>query len=381
MPDYRPRMDLESVLLDDELMIFDPVRDETHILNETAAEIWRLLTEKKSLPEILNHFFEHHGTEDKEDLRKILQSTLIRFNQKGLLIPTGPSKSKQEKDAELEDALSRQERLLSETPDDPLVLGNLGVLYIQSGRWPEAEALLVRARGLEPTNAALAFNLASLWHRLDRSAEAWEILERVDSQHPGNVHLLSLSGKILTALRRLDSAEDKFLQALAINPELLNLYNELALVYLLLDQPEAAEAQLTAALKRSQVYSDTFRNLGNLRLKENNPKAAEGYFRQALELDPGDVLARYALAWIYFQRREFGQAVQEAESCLQQSPTWLLPYEFLVQVYQTRGDRFQALLVYSRVRRAVPDFSRQEFPFLATLERAVLKNTPENKRR
>jgi len=375
MPDYRPRMDLESVVLDDELMIFDPVRDETHILNETAAEIWRLLTEKKSVSEILDHFFAQYGTGEKEGLRESLQSTLNQFIQMSLLIPADSSKSEQPEGEELEDALSQWERMLSEPPEDPLVLGNLGVLCIQSGRWPEAEALLVRARGLDPDNMVLAFNLASLWYRRGRAAEAWEILEKIESRNPGNVHLLSLSGKILTALQRLDKAKDKLLQALAINPELINLYNELALVYLLLEQPEAAEAQLAAALERSGSYPDTFRNLGNLSLKQNNPGAAEGYFRQALELNPGDVPARYPLAWIYFQRREFGRAVQEAEACLQQNPAWLPPYELLVQVYQAQGDRVQALLICSRARKAVPDFSREEFPSLAALEQEVLKNT------
>jgi predicted Zn-dependent protease len=375
MPDYRPRKELESVVLDDELMIFDPVRDETHILNETAAEIWRLLTEKKSVSEIMDHCFEQYQTGEKEDLRKTLQVTLNQLNQKGLLIPADFSETEQQEGEELEAALSRYERLLSETPEDPLVLGNLGVFTFQSGRWPEAEALLVRARGLDPDNSILTFNLAALWYRQGRAAEAWEILKKIESRHPGNVHLLSLSGKILTALGRLEEAKDRLLRALASDPELINLYNELALVYLLLDQPEAAEAQLAAALERSRLYPDTFRNLGNLRLKQNNPEAAEGYFRQTLELDPREVLARYPLAWIYFQRRAFDRAVQEAEGCLQQNPTWLPPYEILVQVYQAQGDRVQALLIYSRARKAVPDFNREAFPSLTALEQEVLKNT------
>jgi len=376
IPDYRPRTDLESVVLDDELMIFDPVRDETHILNETASEIWRLLTEKKSVSEILDHFFDQYGTGEKEGLRETLKSTLGQFCQKGLLIPKDSSESEQFEGEELEDALSQYERLHSQTPEDPLVLGNLGVLYIQSGRWPEAEALLVRARGLDPDNMVLSFNLSSLWYRRGRFAEAWEILEKIESRNPGNVHLLSLSGKILTALQRLEEAKDRLLQALAIDPGLINLYNELALAYLLLDQPEAAAAQLAAALERSRFYPDTFRNLGNLRMKQNNPGAAEGLYRRALELNPGDVLARYPLAWIYFQRREFDRAVQEAEACLQQNPTWLPPYEILVQVYQTQGDRVQALLTYSRARKAAPDFNREEFLSLAALEQEVLKNDP-----
>ena len=369
-------MDLESVVLDDELMIFDPVREETHILNETAAEIWRLLTEKKSVSEMLDHFFDRYGTGEKEGLRETLKSTLNQFYQKGLLIPGDSSESEQLEGEELQDALSQYERLHSQTSEDPLVLGNLGVLSIQSGRWPEAEGLLVRARGLDPDNMVLSFNLASLWYRQGRFAEAWEILEKIESRHPGNVHLLSLSGKILMALQRLDGAKDKLLQALAIDPEFINLYNELALVYLLLDQPEQAEAQLAAALERSGFYPDTFRNLGNLRMKQDNPEAAEGYFRQALELNPGDVLARYPLAWIYFQRKEFGRAVQEAEACLRQDPTWLPPYETLVQVYQAQGDRVQALLTYSRACKAAPDFNREEFISLAALEQEAFHNNP-----
>ncbi len=374
MPDYRPRVDLESVVLDDELMIFDPVRDETHIMNETAAAIWRLLTEKKSVSEIVEHLFAQYGTGERESLRETLQSTLNQFMQKGLLNPADSFAFDQNEGEKLEDALSRYERLLAETPEDPLVLGNLGVLTIQSGRWPEAEALLVRARGLDPDNVVLAFNLASLWHRQGRSAEAWEIVEEIESRNPDNVHLLSLCGKILASLQRLDDAKDKLLQALAIDPGLINLYNELALVYLRLDQPEAAEAQLAAALERSRFYPETFRNLGNLRLQQNNPGAAEKCFRQALDLDPGDVTARYPLAWICFFRREFDQAVQEAEACLQRDPTWLPPYEFLAQIHQAQGDRVQALLIYSRARKAVPDFSREAFPFLAALEQEVLRN-------
>ena len=83
MPDYRPRENLESVVLDDELMIYDPVRDETHILNETAAEIWRLLTEKKSVSEIMDHCFEQYQTGEKEDLSGNPSKHLESLESKG----------------------------------------------------------------------------------------------------------------------------------------------------------------------------------------------------------------------------------------------------------------------------------------------------------
>lgn len=60
-----------------EILIYDPIKDEFHILNETASEIYASLCNGHSLNEVINQYIESHGSELQRDEAMITEKELI----------------------------------------------------------------------------------------------------------------------------------------------------------------------------------------------------------------------------------------------------------------------------------------------------------------
>ena len=71
----------------------------------------------------------------------------------------------------------------SSRPTIPLGYANLGLTYLQAGRYAEAEKQLRRARELDPASTEIGLALAKLYSLTGRSSEARAALERAAPRH------------------------------------------------------------------------------------------------------------------------------------------------------------------------------------------------------
>ena len=144
------------------------------------------------------------------------------------------------------------------------------------------------------------------------------------------------------------------------------------MAYLRLDQPEAAEPNWRSP-GTLPIYPDTFRtwetDVCNKTIRGREEYSGGPGIESRGCADP------LPLAWIYFQREEIrpggsgsrGLSSTRSDLAASSTKSWL-------QIYQAQGDRVN-LLIYSRARKAVPEFGREWFPSLAALEQEILKNT------
>ena len=395
-----PRPDLETVDLEEELMVFDPIQENSHIFNQTAAQIWRLLAARLPVTDLVDYLVAEYRLPDREEIQRIVQNTLSQLERLGLVIPADPASLSSGESAgppaapprdpdetenlfleagrlvrkgRIDQAEGVLEPLRSPHFESPGALSNHGVSEILLGRWAEAEEPLERAYGLDPANPEIAFNLSSLRYYQGRAEEALELLTRNEAGDPDNVHLLCLAGKILTALNRLDEAREKLSRALAINPGFRNIHTELALVCLLQNRLDEAENRLQAGLRLGGTYPDIYRLLAHLQFKRRDMEGALSYYQQSLALAPWDWLTHYNISVVHFHLRSWSQTITEAEHCLESNPDYLPAYELLARTYQARGDRPQAFLVYLRARASAAHFSEAVFPLLNSLAREAAR--------
>ena len=394
------RPDLETVDLDEELLVFDPVQETSHIFNQTAAQIWRLLAARMPVPDLVDYLVGQYRQPDREEIQRIVQNTLSQLERLGLVISGDPNSFPPGKSAwpiasqpgppdevetlfleagrlvgkgRIDQAEGVLEPLRSPHFESPGALSNQGVSEILLGRWAEAEEPLERAYGLDPANPGIAFNLSSLRYYQGRAEEALELLTRIEGSDPDNVHLLCLAGKILTALNRLDEAREKLNRALAINPGFLNIHTELALVGLLQNRLDEAEERLQAGLRLGGTNPDIHRLLAHLQFERRDMEGALSYYQQSLALAPWDWLTHYNISVVHFHLRSWSQTITGAEHCLESSPDYLPAYELLARTYQAQGDRPQAFLVYLRARAYAAHFSEEVFPMLNSLAREAAR--------
>ena len=72
--------------LEEETVVVDPSRRQVHLLNDTAARIWDLLSTPQSLAALVEALGEEYEAPEDE-LRAAIEETVRDFGAKGLLLP------------------------------------------------------------------------------------------------------------------------------------------------------------------------------------------------------------------------------------------------------------------------------------------------------
>ncbi|MCC6198317.1 MAG: tetratricopeptide repeat protein [Burkholderiales bacterium] len=104
----------------------------------------------------------------------------------------------------------------------------LGVLAWQRGRLADADALLARARRINPDVAEASANHAGVLRDMGRGGEALASCDQALARKPDVAQTHYLRATILQALNRPDSALASYDRALALDPAFVDAYNERA---------------------------------------------------------------------------------------------------------------------------------------------------------
>jgi len=152
----------------------------------------------------------------------------------------------------------------------------LGASYYQQGNYAVALEELRQALAIEPDYAAVHGMLGLVYMDLNERARAEESFQRALRLAPNDSDLLNNYGWFLCQTGRERQSIDHFQRA-----------------------------------TRNPLYPTPARplhNAGICLLRVGDTAAAEGYFRQAFQLDPRNAVAMYNLSEIYLQRRDIERA-------------------------------------------------------------------------
>ena len=162
-------------------------------------------------------------------------------------------------------------------------------------------------------------------------------------------HLLQYDlGTAYMAKGRYDDAIAHFQKALEIKPDFAPAKNSLGTAYLKkgdIDQAIPIFEALTGDILYGTPHYPLY-NLGRAYYQKKDFVKAEGYFREALELRPEYVQARYWLARTYLERGLVSEAIGELKKALNRAPqSGSLHYE-LGRAYLMAGKADLALKHY-----------------------------------
>ncbi|HYC85988.1 MAG TPA: tetratricopeptide repeat protein, partial [Chryseosolibacter sp.] len=206
-----------------------------------------------------------------------------------------------------------------ESPEYTTAAINLGVLYMSTGKYPEAEEIFEVALSLiDPTQVAYAAvmnNQALVYQNLgqiDRAEQLFEKIKELDSasigtSHPSYAVTLSNLGQVLCNGGKYDQAERVTLRALDIQKKsneastvsYARKLNNLSRIYQMSGKPEKAIPilqQAAAIFKKnltenSPEYATAMFNLGNAHWKAGNGKDAIKYLKSSATIR-GKVLGK-----------------------------------------------------------------------------------------
>jgi tetratricopeptide (TPR) repeat protein len=245
------------------------------------------------------------------------------------------------------------------------------------------EGLSVLASGAVPSpetyflTTFLENGLAFIRYRQGRSEEAIELCrhgyQRLEEQLPGSAHALHKSVLLYNTAQvynRLGLHEDAiryYTDAIAMDPNYSEYYNERGSAHLQLGRFEEAVADYQRAIERSSPYSEVWINLGQvLNLMQRYAEAAEA-FSTAIDIDPGHAMAFVGRAQSLEALGRTGEAAADYESALGLDSRQPLVWANLATLHFEGGEGERAVAELETAINLAPDVPDLHFNYAHAL--------------
>jgi tetratricopeptide (TPR) repeat protein len=221
------------------------------------------------------------------------------------------------------------ETTLRENPASSLAHNNLGVIYADTGRIPEAEAQFAAALRdesgsssvqLRPNLAVTHYDLGSVLLKTGRKTEAvaqFEEALRLDPRYPDAYNNL---GVVLAALGRPADAVAHYEEALRLKPDFAQAHDNYGNALLQMGRLSEAADQYAQAVDIDPESSRAQANLGSALLQLGRFPEAASHLAAAVDLDPDLTEARAKLGDALMEIHRPEDAISQYEETLRRAP-------------------------------------------------------------
>lgn len=139
--------------------------------------------------------------------------------------------------------------LLEQEPQNFSLLLSLGDLYLEQGRFKEAQQAYLWADRVEPYHEQVLFSFGILYTQMKEYDKAAEAYEKASLLKPEDLDIRNNLGNVFLQQERLDAAEEVFAAILKHDPTYASAYYNLACVHALRQQREEAYRDLQQAFQ------------------------------------------------------------------------------------------------------------------------------------
>ncbi len=204
------------------------------------------------------------------------------------------------------DAEQRFKDALASEPDSDALLGLLAhAVQSQDGREKDALEIIDRAIGVEPNEADHHTMRAFILNSLTRPKDALTAAKVAQSLEPYSEQALAAQSQSYILMKDWPDAERAAREALAIEPEYSMAANLLAEALRNQGRDVENRAQIAGMLERDPENAYTHHSAGWAALQRGDHRAAETHFREALRLSPDMEGARQGLLASFRSRSPF----------------------------------------------------------------------------
>lgn len=216
---------------------------------------------------------------------------------------------------------SRRARAASLVLAVVLLVGCAAVSRARIQDWRDTVSLFARAVEFDPSNHLAHAVLGLGYARARQDDRAIEHYLRSAQLRPENHTLLLRIGRRLARKGDFPRAQRALELELELAPRFVAGRNELALLWLEQGRLEEARSEFEKVLEINPNYAIAHENLGQLALRGRpDLRAAQAHFARAVELSPGRVSARLALARLLLRAGEREAALAQLEAAGRLAP-------------------------------------------------------------
>ena len=263
-----------------------------------------------------------------------------------------------ENSGSLDDALSEYDQALKLEKDIPFVHLHRGSVFIRKGDIKRAVEELEQAKKLGPEELEPGFILALLYalqNSPDKASQEFEgVLKKAAELEPGNISILKNLAGFYYQQKKLEEAISVCRLILKIENKD---YETISLLGSLLEETgkrQEAQEKFQEALKINPDYHQALNSLGYVYAQdERNLDQAELLIKKALEFEPDNGAYVDSLGWVYFKKNDLDKAqmyLERAAGLLEDSEI----YGHLGELYFKKGALDKAAEAWEKSLRLDP---------------------------
>ncbi len=162
----------------------------------------------------------------------------------------------------------------------------MGRMYRDQGKIPEAEKRLKHAVGLDPNNIICLFELAALYNTHGAPVKALQLFKKMTQTQPDYPMSYFMMGILYNHLGQFDEAEAAFNTLIRLTPQASDGYRELARLYLKNGRKIAQARQLAEKALALQASAANYFMLGWACDENGDTANALPAIKRAVELEP-----------------------------------------------------------------------------------------------
>jgi predicted Zn finger-like uncharacterized protein len=192
-------------------------------------------------------------------------------------------------------------------------LGGLGEALFRAGRYSQAIARYKTAAQADPEDVAAQVGVAKSSLLLERVDEAKEMLGKLRKSHGSVMQVAYWYGRVTESLGDRKEAEIAYRDAITTgkgDPEAVEAYIALARVQSASGQLDAARTTLADAQTKLPASPALHKALGRVAMSQGRYADGLEAFQRALELDAGDVEAKFLVGTALVRQRQFDKALE-----------------------------------------------------------------------
>lgn len=154
-----------------------------------------------------------------------------------------------------------------------------------------------------------------------------------------------------------EKAEDLLKKAIEINPNFIDPYNNLGIIYLMQDKVDEAIDAFQRVVDLYPFFIVGRLNLGRALLKKGRTEEALEHYKRAEKLGAVEPEVCLDIAYIYFKIGEMEEAVKSYKKALKLNPEFYTAHFGLGQIYLSINSQDKAQFEFEQVVRLKPDYA------------------------
>ncbi|MFO0597325.1 MAG: tetratricopeptide repeat protein [Myxococcaceae bacterium] len=220
----------------------------------------------------------------------------------------------------LADAVPLFEEALKADKNNAFTNGRLAHAYAELNQPEKAAPLFQAATKAQPDNLELTEGYLSTLITLGKMDEATQVMTSANTRFPGSATLAYLSARVADKLDNAKEAEERYKQAIAADPKIIDAYLYLSRLYMRFRRFNDASPILEQGLGQAPDNAAMRVGMGELALHERNLDRADGEFKKAIELNPYSSDAHLGASRVALEKGKVELASTQIDKALELNP-------------------------------------------------------------